>query len=184
MYSVIILMAKNKLINLLPQEEFDSSIMGRALAWAMSSFRIIVIVTEMIVMAAFLSRFWLDAQNSDLDDSIKVATAQISSQSDFEKEFRGVQSKLAIFKQITSQESSSNQLALISSTVPQNLTFSGINVQDNSIQIKGAASSELDIAQFISNLKAQTAFKSVDLESVSTSDQNQSSLNFLINVNY
>ena len=73
-------MAKNKSINLLPQEEFDASIFGRTLKWAMGTFRIIVIITEMVVMGAFLSRFWLDAQNSDLDNSIKIASAQISAQ--------------------------------------------------------------------------------------------------------
>jgi len=46
----------------------------------MGSFRIIVIVTEIIVMGAFLSRFWLDAQNSELDSSIKIASAQITAQ--------------------------------------------------------------------------------------------------------
>jgi hypothetical protein len=43
-------MPKNKAINLLPQEEFDISIIGRTLKWAMGTFRIIVIVTEIVVM--------------------------------------------------------------------------------------------------------------------------------------
>ena len=106
-------MAKNKSINLLPQEEFDTSLLGRTLKWAMGSFRIIVILTEMVVMAAFLSRFWLDAQNSDLNDSIKTATAQIQAQSSFEKEFRGIQQKLTIFKQITGQPTASSRVDLI-----------------------------------------------------------------------
>ena len=73
-------MPKKKNINLLPKEEFDASVVGRLLRWAMGTFRIIVIITEMIVMAAFLSRFWLDAQNSDLNDEIRFASSQIDSQ--------------------------------------------------------------------------------------------------------
>jgi len=84
-------MPKNKSINLLPQEEFEASTIGRVLKWATGTFRIIVIITEMVVMAAFLSRFWLDAQNSDLTDSIKIRSAQISAQGDLEKRFREIQ---------------------------------------------------------------------------------------------
>jgi hypothetical protein len=87
-------MPKNKTINLLPQEEFESSIIGRILRWAMGTFRIIVIITEIIVMGAFLSRFWLDAQNSTLSDGIKIKSSQIQSLADIEKEFRNIQSKL------------------------------------------------------------------------------------------
>ncbi len=177
-------MAKNKSINLLPQEEFDASILGRTLKWAMGSFRIIVIITEMVVMAAFLSRFWLDAQNSDLDSSIKVASAQISAQSNFEKEFRGIQQKLNIFKQITSAPSESGKLDLISSKIPQDLVLTSIGTQDGSAQLKGIAGSEIGVAQFISNLKSDPSIKKVTLDSVGSSDQAQTSITFLINVSY
>src|SRR5512144_1767398 len=94
-------MAKSKSINLLPQEEFENSVLGRILRWATGSFRVIVIITEMVVMGAFLSRFWLDAQNSDLNDSIQIKSAQISAQKDFENQFRQIQKKLDIYKGIS-----------------------------------------------------------------------------------
>lgn len=177
-------MAKNKSINLLPQEEFDASVLGRTLKWAMGSFRIIVILTEMVVMAAFLSRFWLDAQNSDLDSSIKVAAAQISAQSDFEKEFRGVQKKLSIFKQITSVPTNSGKIDLVSSKIPSDLLLTSINMQDNLIQIKGTAVSEVSVAQFISNLKSDPTVKKVSLDSIGSSEQNRALITFIISVTY
>jgi Tfp pilus assembly protein PilN len=166
-------MAKNKSINLLPQEEFDASVLGRTLKWAMGSFRIIVILTEMIVMAAFLSRFWLDTQNSDLNDSIKVASAQISAQSSFESEFRGVQQKLSIFKQITTTPTESSKLDLVASKIPQDLTLSSVSVQDNLVQVKGTADSEMGVAQFVSNLKSDPTVKKVELDSIGSSEQNE-----------
>lgn len=177
-------MAKNKSVNLLPQEEFDASLLGRTLKWAMGSFRIIVILTEMVVMAAFLSRFWLDAQNANLDDSIKIASAQISTQSSFEKEFRGVQQKLNIYKQIAVNATESGKLDFVASKIPQSLVLSSVTVQDNLTQIKGTAISEADVAQFISNLKSSPLIKKVDLDSIGSSQQNQSLLTFLINVSY
>jgi Tfp pilus assembly protein PilN len=177
-------MPKNKSINLLPQEEFDASILGRTLKWAMGSFRIIVILTEMIVMAAFLSRFWLDAQNSDLDNSIKIASAQISAQSAFEKEFRGVQKKLNIFKQITASIPKSSRLEFVASKIPSDIVLSSMNVQDNTVMLKGIAGSEVSVAQFISNLKSDKTVKKVDLDSLGSSDQNQALITFLIKVSY
>ncbi len=56
-----------QLINLLPQEEFAVSTLGRILAWLMSTFRYIVIAVEMVVMLAFLSRFWLEWNTHDVD---------------------------------------------------------------------------------------------------------------------
>ncbi len=77
---------KKRRINLLPQEEFAASILGRVLAWLLSSFRAIVSLTEMTVMIAFLSRFWLDAKSADLNELIRQKQPVIASTSDFEKE--------------------------------------------------------------------------------------------------
>ncbi len=177
-------MPKNKFINLLPQEEFESSALGRVLRWAMGSFRIIVIATEMIVMAAFLSRFWLDAQNSDLADSIKVASAQIQVQSEFEKEFRGLQTKLSVFKQITSGVKSSEKMESLASKTPPGVTLKSVTVHDTSGNIDGVSGTEFAIAQFISNLKNDSSIKKVDLVSIDTSEENSSLIAFQINISY
>lgn len=177
-------MAKNKLINLLPQEEFDSSIMGRVLKWAMGTFRIIVIVTEMIVMGAFLSRFWLDAQNSDLDDEIRIKNAQISAQSDFEKEFRAVQSKLKIIKALSTEKKPSEKISLITSRVPGDVILSSISMESASSQIKGVGNSEVGIAQLIVNLQNEPLFKTVELTSLNSSEDNPALSNFTVKVFY
>ncbi|KKR69678.1 MAG: hypothetical protein UU12_C0039G0005 [Candidatus Woesebacteria bacterium GW2011_GWA2_40_7b] len=140
-------MPKTKTINLLPQEEFDVSTLGRILKWAMGTFRIIVIVTEMIVMTAFLSRFWLDAQNSDLNDAIAIKTAQISAQSDFEKQFRILQHKLSIFKTLTD-------------------------------------SPQASIAKLLNGMKNEKSLKTVDLGSLSTSENDAAFTVFSVNIGY
>ncbi len=177
-------MAKNKSINLLPLEEFEASTIGRVLRWAMGSFRIIVILTEMVVMGAFLSRFWLDAQNSNLVDSIKVASSQIQVQSDFEKEFRGIQTKLAIFKQINSGVKDSDKALSIAGKTPSGVTLSSISVQDTTSDVKGTSDTETAIAQFISNLKTDPAIKKIGLGPVETSDQAVSLISFQITISY
>jgi hypothetical protein len=147
-------MPKNKAINLLPQEEFDISMLGRTLKWAMGTFRIIVIVTEIIVMGAFLSRFWLDAQNSDLSNSIKIKSAQITAQAAVEKEFRNVQSKLDIVKEISAATPLSQKIDAITSKLPTGVNLTSVSVLESSVQIKGSSTTEFGIAQFVANLKA------------------------------
>ena len=183
--AVIINMSNKKsAINLLPREEFDASILGRTLRWATGTFRIIVIVTEMLVMGAFLSRFWLDAQNSDLSDSIKIKSAQIVAQADTEKEFRGIQSKLNIVKQIGQISPPSQTIDAIISKLPPDVNLTAVSVSENSAQINGTSASELGIAQFITNLKGDTFFKNVNLGQINSSESNLTRTVFSINILY
>lgn len=178
-------MPKSKsLINLLPQEEFDASIVGRILKWAMGTFRIIVIVTEMVVMAAFLSRFWLDAQNSDLTDAIKIKTAQIAAQNELETQFRGLQSKLNVFKLLTQGPTPTDRLDNIASKIPPEVTLSTMSIEDSAASIKGSSTSELGVAQLISNLKNDPTFKGVQIGSISSSEENQNLTVFTLKILY
>lgn len=177
-------MPKSKAINLLPQEEFDTSIVGRVLKWAMSTFRLIVIITEMVVMGAFLSRFWLDAQNSDLANSIKVRVAQIQAQKDTEDQFRGLQNKLTVFKTIASSPKATDKIDLVASKLPQEVHLTNLSILDESASIKGVSGSEIGIAQFVANLKGEKTFKKVSLGSISSSEENPSLTVFTIKLTF
>jgi hypothetical protein len=63
-----------KEINLLPKEEFEKKPLGKFLVWALSIGRYIVIFTELIVILAFLSRFKLDRDLADLNQSVREKT--------------------------------------------------------------------------------------------------------------
>lgn len=176
-------MPESKAINLLPQEEFETSVLGRILRWAMGTFRIIVVITEVIVMGAFLSRFWLDAQNSDLTDSIKIRSAQIQAQSSVETQFRSIQTKLNIASQLSQGTLPSQRLNLITSKLPAGVTLNGLSISPSSSQIKGSSGSEIQIAQFVANLDAEPTFKDVQLGQINSSENNQQIV-FLINLTY
>ncbi len=171
---------KKHQINLLPQQEFEGTTAGRVLKWTMSTFRIIVIITEMVVMAAFLSRFWLDARNADLNDLIKEKMAVISASSDFEKEFRNTQKRLRIFSTLSSQGGiASEALSEISSRLPVDIFLISYSYNQDSVQVKGASPSELSIAQFIVNLENSKMFDEVNLTNIDT-NQESGSLTFTL----
>ncbi len=174
---------KEKEVNLLPQEEFEASSLGRILKWALSTFRIIVIVTEMVVMLAFLSRFWLDARSSDLNELITQRQVAIAAEKDFESEFRDTQKRLKVFTAMTEEPSSfSDILKLITSYLPPDVLLSSFASTSDSFQLKGISQSERGVAQFIANLESTNKFKSVSLVNVTTSESTGSTLIFTLEI--
>ncbi len=169
-------------INLLPQEEFAASTLGRILTWLLSTFRIIVIVTEMIVMSSFFLRFWFDAKLTDLSEEIQQKQAIISSYSSFEKDFRLAQKKLRIFSSSTSDQKSLELFQGLISCLPENIQLNSYSASLNDLQIKAMSTNEQSIAQFIANLENKEQFKNVSLRNLET-NKDDLFIGFLIKVN-
>ncbi len=168
-----------QLINLLPQEEFAASTVGRILVWAMSTFRYIVIGTEMVVMIAFLSRFWLDARNVDLNDLIKQKVSILSAYADFEKDFRDTQKRLKIFSALSGGEKTpSFYLNTITSYLPNDIRLMSFTGNPSSYQIRAASYSEGSIAQYILNLEKSGNFDKVAISNLDSSQQDSGLITF------
>ncbi len=171
---------KSDLINLLPQEEFATSTMGRILAWLLSSFRTIVIISEMIVMAAFLSRFWLDAKNNDLKDSITQRQAVVSSYATLEKNFRTAQKKLSIFALVADPKPNQHSIVETSGSIlPSDMTMTSISFSNKDVSFKGTSGSEKSIASYTASLKNTNLFSELAISQVNY-DPEKSLLNFEI----
>src|SRR4030042_2446823 len=170
-------------INLLPQEEFAGSTLGRVLLWALSTFRIIVIITEMVVMLAFLSRFWLGARNVDLNDLIKQKHAVIAATADFEKDYRNTQKRRRVFSALAKEEGqASTYLETIATYLPSDVSLISYTFGAGVVQTKGAAISESSVAQFMVNLEASGAFEKVELTNLDSSQQESSLLTFSLKI--
>jgi len=167
-------------INLLPTTEFATSTWGRVLAWALSTFRVIVILTLMVVQLAFMSRFWLDAKSNDLNDSIRQKSSVIASWKDFEKEFKTTQKKLAIFNQVaTGEDLVSSALDKITSYLPQEIILTSYSFSPTSIEIKGQTANEMAVAQLATNLNSDTQFFSkIIIKNISTNTENPAIFDF------
>lgn len=172
---------KNKLINLLPRDDFETSVLGRILKWALSSFRVMVIITEIVVMSAFLSRFWLDARNSDLNEELEMGEAQVNAYEEVELEFRSIQKKLGIAKILYNEPKSTQVLSDIAKTLPPDIFLSSVTLNQTSLLIKAASFSESSIAQFVTNLEANKNFSDIELSQISTDQDNPNIIIFTIN---
>lgn len=164
---------KDRKINLLPREEFLTSTAGRVFAWILSTFRVIVIVTEILVMLAFLSRFWLDAQNTDLDELITQKQAVLAASLDFEKEFKDTQARLAVFSEYAKEEKIVTEaLEAISSSLSPDIFLSSISFTEKVVGIQGTSPGEAGIQQLIFNLSSNDKFYDVTLVDI-RSEQEQ-----------
>lgn len=167
---------KREEVNLLPQEEFAASTLGRVLTWLLTTFRVLVILTEIIVVSAFLSRFWLDAKSTDLNDEIKQKQAIIASYSSFEKNWNNLQRKITVLLPLTIKEKPiSALLSQIATFVPQEINLLSISIsnKDEKVEIRGESISEKPIAQFIANLTAINELSGVSLSQVVTQSNTQ-----------
>ena len=171
-------------INLLPQKGFQTSTAGRILAWILSTFRIIVIVTEIIVMIAFLSRFWFDAQNTDLNEKIQQKQAVLAASKDFELRFKDVQDRLEIFSNLTDNKMKNSEiLTLITSSIPSDVILTKLAVTKEAFLLTGSTSNEKSIQQLIVNLASNQNFNNLGLLGINTDTTNPSVLIFTIGAN-
>lgn len=175
---------KSKIINLLPDDDFQSTTIGRILKWALSSFRVIVIITELVVMSAFLSRFWLDSTNSDLNEELNMNVAQVKAYQEVEKEFRSYQNRLNIAKTLYQEPANSRMLQDITKMLPNDLVTTSIQLTGDNLQIKALSFTEQAVAQFLINLEGLGTFDDVELSQVSSSVDNSFITVFTINAKY
>lgn len=172
---------KNQEINLLPPKGFATTTSGRVLTWILSTFRIIVIVTEIVVMCAFLSRFWLDTQITDLNEDIERKTTIISASSKFENDFRDSQRRLDIFKQLTKNEKMlQNSLQAVVGHLPPDVSLRSFTYQGYVSEIEGKSASERSIQQFMVNLNSSNLFTRIGLVDLQEDTENSSLLTFRI----
>lgn len=170
-------MPKNN-INLLLQEDFEKKPLGKFLVWSLSAGRWIVIVTELIVIAAFLSRFKFDRDLTDLHEKIKQKQAIVQSYSQFEKDFRFFQERIAKIKTLYAQQTNSPEvLNAVASSLPNDVLLSQFSLEKTSLSITGIALSEEGLGNFMAGLLTSKKFKNIDVSAI-TRKSNEAGIRF------
>lgn len=159
-------------INLLPQDTFETSNVGRALRWIQITGRVILVFTMLVVIIAFGSRFWFDKELNDLTDKINGKQAVIKSFSEVETKMRDI-----LFREGKTNDFLNDDLDIgdvFSSLVnasPADVSFSSIGVSKKGISMIGKAKSETGFAGFLSNLAKEPRVGSISLGSTKFSQK-------------
>jgi len=166
-------MPSKKEISLLPNEENNYNLFSRFLKWITTVGRIIIVFTELIVILAFLSRFWLDRKNSDLSEILRQQKAILTSTKDFENDYISLQQRLEYIKNFyqTQPKYIDNLNSLIQS-LPTGIYFQVVNINHDQKTSKVTATVDLYsyqedvIVDFITNLKLNPEISSLDVRKI------------------
>jgi hypothetical protein len=171
-------MAAKKEISLLPESENPKSFGARFFKWITTTGRFAIIITELIVVSAFISRFWLDRQNSDLSEIARQKQAVLESIVPFETEFDQLQERLSYIKDFyVNQPEYDQQINSLVSSTPQDLFFESFAVSKDqtskltTINTSLIAYKEESIVSFITNLMLNPDIDQVNVNKIEKKDK-------------
>lgn len=154
-------------INLLPSDEGDSSLVSRVIRWILGTFRVLVIMVELVVILGFLSRFYLDSRNSDLTDEINQKKALLESYLPFEQDFKNTQKRLAIFSNYAyGQPLFEDYMTQITSHLPSDLQLTRVTRTGPNITIVVVGRSEQSIANYTAQLQSEPLTQTMSIISI------------------
>ncbi len=170
-------------IEFIPQEDWEKTSFGKFLKWLLNVGRWIVIVTELIVILAFLSRFKLDRDLTNLNEAIKQKQAIINSSSELEKNFRFLQKRIAAIETLQKNQKEADQiLNIFAEITPVGVRLSNFSYVNKKISLTAAANSELALGTFLKNLKELPNLKKLSLTKVSATEENKEEITFNLNL--
>ncbi len=159
--------ASNISINLLGQEQQEHTPLGRFIGWATTYGRYIMVTTEMIVLIAFLSRFGLDRQLTDLKDEIQQKQDIIAANQDLEIDFRQTQDSLIKIKALlVKQEVPTNTINTLLMLLPSGTYFQSLSITDNKITSQVVSLTVQSFSQFLINLSATKQLSDIEIGTV------------------
>ncbi|MFH1186871.1 MAG: hypothetical protein V1697_01710 [Candidatus Levyibacteriota bacterium] len=135
--------------------------------WALTIGRLVVIITELIALSAFLYRFSLDRQLIDLHSKIKQEQAIVSYLKDGEETYRNLQERLTVVA--TFSKLSEERVKLFNDILvftPQGLSFSEFTLNNDRLRMATDVESVGSLSSFIESLKKYPKIESVSIDKI------------------
>jgi hypothetical protein len=165
-------------VNLVPQDPFFETALGRFLKWALSVGRYIVIFTELIVILSFASRFTLDRMVTDLNGALNQKERVIASYGDLEKNFRFIQQQIEDYQQFKQDANLIDIFPILNENVPENVVFETLLIKPDSINFTGSALSQNSLNILVNNLQLSPYFTEVSVNKIESRGEKVAGFNF------
>jgi Tfp pilus assembly protein PilN len=167
-------------INLLPQDPFFDTFLGKTLKWALSIGRYIIIFTELVVIGSFATRFSLDRQVTDLNDEIHQKQSVIESYGALENNMRIAQAKIENYQQIDQQKNIIDVFPKLSEITPRDVKLTELTIKPTSVGLVGTATSQNSLNLLINNIQLSPYFFNVAVDRIESSPEETGVLIFRI----
>lgn len=155
-------------INLLPNKDFDKTILGKFLRFALTYGRYIIISTEIIVLCAFIFRFSLDRTITDLNEEIEQKSAIVEANLGFEDRFRNLQTRTEHIGNLFGEQTTPiDILTHLEQITPQGIHFSSFLLSEEDLTITVAATTTNSLSLFLNSMQKSPFFDTVAVTTVS-----------------
>jgi len=165
-------------VNLIPQDPFFETALGRFLKWALSAGRYIVIFTELIVILSFASRFTLDRIVTDLNSALNQKEKVIASYGNLEQKFRFVQRQIEDYQQFKQEANLIDIFPILNENIPNNVVFETLMIRPESINFTGSALSQDSLNVLVNNLQLNPHFAEVSVNKIESRGEKTAGFNF------
>jgi len=148
--------AAKKQVSLLPSQSNPQSPLNVAMDWLTNVGRVVIIFVELIVVSAFLSRFWLDRTNADLSEMLRQQNAILDSTKEFRLEFNTLKNRLKAIESLNKHKNITGAINSLIKSTPPTIFYNNLNIDTTSDQLDTnlsiVAYDNLTMVDFITNL--------------------------------
>lgn len=160
-------------LNLLHPKEAPAKLPERFLKWLITYGRFIVIFVEVIVVAAFLTRFKLDADLDNLKTEINRDLPYIEGKARDEALIKQTHTKLALIDKIyLNDDKWQEALVDVSAQMPSSIQLIGVLMEEKddkslTFRLNGITLSNSDLGIFLNNIRSLENFSDINLANIS-----------------
>lgn len=153
----------------MPPSEFENSLWGKFLKWGVNAGRYILIVTEMVVIVAFLSEFKLNSDLDNLNQTLEGQKNILQSLENGENEFRQVQARMdTADAMINTQLGGVSLVRRVVEKIPAEVKLSSVRADDKGVTLQATTVSEEALGSMLAGLASDKNWTDVKLTDLAT----------------
>lgn len=179
--------ARRPHIDLLSREDFSQRTIGRLLLWILTVGRYIVIFTELIVIAGFITRVVLDRNLNLVNETLVEQKAILVSYQPVEYRFRRVHQQLESYSRIDAERFKISKLFDdMTRITPSDVRFESLLIDENkeTMEIAAIALSPTSFTTFLTQVQSIPEFSDLVLNSVETGSSRDPSIKLKLSLEF
>jgi hypothetical protein len=137
------------------------------LNWTLTIGRLIVIVTELVAVIAFVYRFSLDERIVNLHTVIKQKQNMVVALKSDESKYRNLQNRIALAADFSTKATNSDQTIMaIANLIPNGIILNNLIINKDKVSLKIDVASVSSLDTLTNSLKNYDKIKSISIDNI------------------